>query len=765
MNPDARLDRLVATWKQRHDRGETVSAASLCRDCPELVPLLRKRIEALRSRGDPVRPTLDGPRTSTTADDEKPTQPQFAPREGIPSLPLDPPGGPDELGRLGPYRVLRVLGQGGMGMVLEAHDVRLGRRVAMKVLRPELSASGVARQRFLREARVIAALDHDHVVPVYEADQINGVCYLTMPLLEGETLEEKVRRDGPLPVPDVLRVCREIAEGLAAAHAAGVIHRDVKPANTWLDAKRRRVRLLDFGLARANDGSDLLTQSGALLGTPAFMAPEQARGAELDPRCDLFSLGSVLYYVSTARQPFHGPDVISTLTSVCNDHPPRAPVAAALPGPVLAILDRLHRKDPAERPASAADVVRMIERVEQAMGARADKDRPAEVGPAPRKPEPKPAPSRPRSRFPVLLVATVAAGALLAAGLGLGGWLLWRPPAFPEKVAVTNKEGPAPGEPKPDDKPGPALPARLQVAVLRGHTKGIKGLAFSPKGDRLATAGADYTVRLWSVPAGAVEHVIPPKKNATYNTSVNGVAFSPGGERVAAGSGDQMVKVWDVATEHEELSLDHPSVVNAVAWSPDGQTLAAGSYAPTFTWDLKTGKQTHELKGHQNAVNGVLFSPDGRTLYTGSADGTVKVWDWEAEKPRLADLRHGQRVHRMALSRDGSRLATVGEGNVRVWDTATGKQVQELAEKAQFTGAVAFSPDGTLLATGSGMVQQPGVVELWRLDRKEVVATLRGHEDHVTDLAFSPSGELLASASWDSRVVLWNVAVALAGQE
>jgi tRNA A-37 threonylcarbamoyl transferase component Bud32 len=175
---------------------------------------------------------------------------------------LSPAQRPDELGRLGSYRILKVLGAGGMGVVFLAEDVTLRRRVAVKAMRPALAASATARQRFLREAQLTAALSHDHVVAIYQVGEENGVPFLAMPLLQGETLEARLKREGRLPVAEVLRIGREVAEGLAAAHERGLIHRDVKPANLWLERSRGRVKVLDFGLARSCDGDAHLTQTG-----------------------------------------------------------------------------------------------------------------------------------------------------------------------------------------------------------------------------------------------------------------------------------------------------------------------------------------------------------------------------------------------------------------------------------------------------------------------------------------------------------------------
>jgi hypothetical protein len=273
---------------------------------------------------------------------------------------LAPPLGPDELGRLGDYRVLDLLGRGGMGVVLAAEDPQLRRRVALKVIQPEATTNPRARARFLREARAAAKLQqHDHIVPIYHVGEQNGVAFMVMPLLAGESLEDHLERESRLPPAEVLRIGREATEGLVAAHAAGLVHRDIKPGNLWLEAPTGRVRILDFGLARevAADGDGAPTRAGAGLGTPAYMSPEQAAGRPVDGRSDLFSLGCVLYHMATGEPPFPGKTLTAVLRAVAEHHPPPPrEVRPGLPAALSDLILRLLAKDPDQRPASARAV-------------------------------------------------------------------------------------------------------------------------------------------------------------------------------------------------------------------------------------------------------------------------------------------------------------------------------------------------------------------------------------------------------------------------
>jgi serine/threonine protein kinase/predicted ATPase len=279
---------------------------------------------------------------------------------------LAPAAGPDEIGRLAHYRVLKILGQGGMGVVLLAEDTHLLRPVALKVMRPEMGLSLSNRQRFLREARLMAQVRSDHVVTVHQVGQVDDVCYLAMELLDGEPMDRWLERVGTPPLVEVLRIGREMARALAAAHARGLIHRDVKPANVWLEAPTRRVKLLDFGLARPLAGDVSLTNSGIVVGTPMYMAPEQARGEPLDGRADLFSLGCVLYQMATGRPPFAGNTALAVMTAVVTETPPPASqFNPAIPASLADLLSRLLAKQPTARPASAEAVGEELQAVER----------------------------------------------------------------------------------------------------------------------------------------------------------------------------------------------------------------------------------------------------------------------------------------------------------------------------------------------------------------------------------------------------------------
>jgi Protein kinase domain len=284
----------------------------------------------------------DSSRTMTLTDEEK-------------SELTEPPARSGALGQLGPFEIVSVIGRGAMGVVLKAIDPALERTVAIKVLARQLALNAQARERFLREARAVGAISHPNVVRLHAVEDQGRCPYLVMEYVAGTSLQERLDGGEPIEISEVLRLGEQIAAGLAAAHRGGVVHRDVKPANILLEADTGRVKLSDFGLARAGESG--LTQVGAAAGTPLYMAPEQARGETVDHRTDLFALGAVLYRLCTGRPPFEASNSLALLRRICEDQP--TPVAEANPAvpPWLAnLVGRLLAKEPAQRPTSAAEV-------------------------------------------------------------------------------------------------------------------------------------------------------------------------------------------------------------------------------------------------------------------------------------------------------------------------------------------------------------------------------------------------------------------------
>ena len=273
---------------------------------------------------------------------------------------LQPSTKAGSIGTLGHYEILSVLGQGGFGVVFKAFDEKLHRLVAIKVMSVQMAATSPPRKRFLREARSAAAIKHENIVQVHSVEE-QPLPYLVMEYIDGQTLQQKLDEKGPLDATEVLYIGRQIASGLAAAHAQGLIHRDIKPGNILLEGgAEQKVRITDFGLARAADDASL-TRSGMISGTPMYMAPEQALGQDLDQRTDLFSLGSVLYQMSCGRPPFRAPTTLAVLRRVAEDTPrPLREIVPEIPDWLAVIINRLLAKKPEDRFQTSKEVAELL---------------------------------------------------------------------------------------------------------------------------------------------------------------------------------------------------------------------------------------------------------------------------------------------------------------------------------------------------------------------------------------------------------------------
>jgi serine/threonine protein kinase len=489
-DPEAAIDLIYSEFLLREERGEAPEPEEYVRRFPHLAEALRRHLALHLAIGSDLRPAESFGSSSVTPDASRTSVPPE-----IPAGLLAPAERSDELGRLGGYRVLAVLGAGGMGVVFRAEDPALGRAVALKVIRPDL-VGAATRQRFLREARAAAAVEHEHVVAVYHVGEDRGIPFLVMPLLTGESLESRLRRAGPPPVADVLRIGCELAEGLAAAHARGLVHRDLKPSNVWLEAKDegggmkdeqrgappssfilppssfRRVKILDFGLARGADEAGVLTQLGETVGTPAYMSPEQARGEAVDCRSDLFSLGSILYRTATGDLPFPGTSAPSVLWAVCEREPPPARQRRAeLPEPLEALIRRLLAKRPADRPAAAEVAAELRSMLGQASG----------LPPVP-PPAVRTTTARRLSRR-ALLGALTAVALLIAVLLPVSLWNgFWG--AREDPIAAD------PGKPPPGGTP--PLKGWLDVVVARGPAEARTYLRLGDPAALPLKAGSDH---------------------------------------------------------------------------------------------------------------------------------------------------------------------------------------------------------------------------------------------------------------------------------
>jgi WD40 repeat protein/tRNA A-37 threonylcarbamoyl transferase component Bud32 len=677
---------------------------------------------------------------------------------------LAPSGEPGSLGRLDHYEILEVIGRGGTGVVLRARDTKLLRIVALKVLAAPLAVSGTARQRFAREARAAAAVRDEHVIDIHAVRDDAPAPYLVMEYIDGCNLETLLRKGGSLEVREILRIGMQVASGLAAAHRLGLVHRDVKPANILLENGVQRVKLTDFGLARAADDASL-TQTGFIAGTPLYMAPEQAAGELIDARADLFSLGSVLYELCTGRPAFRAPTTVAVIRRVCDETPrPIREVNPDIPEVVCQVIERLHAKKPGDRPASAQEVAELLARL------LADLQQPNSVGHVSNVPAQKARWKRaPRRWF-----WAAAALVLVAAGLGMS-----------EATGVTDVRGTVIRLISPEgtlvvevDDPGVSVVVDGGDVVITGA--GAKEIRLRPGQYKveaskdgkvvrqelvMVTRNGRQVVRISKEAAPLEKSVVPApaaklKKSLLGHTqSVNNVAYSPDGRLLASSDEAGEVRVWDMpgGTLRYVLPVRGPKV-HALTFSPDGKSLLTGAVVDEGpgdinVWEAKTGKPDGVLKGHTKGANEVSFGPGGQTLVSAGWDATVRVWDFAARREvRVIPAPDGQWIRSVVLSA-GGKVAVGGGENGKVFLLGLdGKLVKAFDTSA---GPVCFSPDGRLLA---GTTWRQGLVTVWDVNSGERVGAWRAHEGLANGVQFSRDGRVLATAGSDGAVRFWDVA-------
>ena len=712
---------------------------------------------------------------------------------------------PKSLGKLGPYEVLEVIGRGGMGLVLKGFDPALSRFVAIKLLAPELAAGGTARKRFAREAQAAAAVVHENVVAIHAVETSCRLPYLVMPYIAGKSLQERIDQSGPLDVRQILRIGMQIASGLAAAHAQGLVHRDIKPANILLENGVERVKITDFGLARAADDASL-TQSGVVAGTPQYMAPEQAGGNPVDGRSDLFSLGSVLYAMGTGRPPFRAETTMAILRKVIEDRPwPIREVNPEVPEWLALIIARLHEKDRADRFQSSAEVAELLGRC------LAYLEQP-NLMPLPHIPrhrrhrEARPGGQK-LGRLAIVAGVALAAVALMVSEVrgvthvaeAVAGALGLRPEGTlavavddPRvRLSVDGKALPAPigGAIEARFRPGlhelrvsrPGFPDAVQVVTIERDRR--REITLGPPADepedpkiaemreKLAAEAAkrikaehDLEARMGPVKAvqkrsDAIKAWQERYQQRLITTATTAETFvgPPAPSTLASPS---MGPAVPYVMPRRVLNHDGPGWV--VAFSPDGRTLVTSEGRAVLLRDADTEVIRATLRGHTSPVTCAAFSPDGKFLATAGYDRDVRIWDAATGTPVATLVGHSDIVFTLAFSPDGKTLASGGDDRViRLWDAGTWTKRAELKAQAAEITSLAFSPDGRTLAAAVVHWRrgQMGEVRLFDLSgpKPEERALVGGLSQSAWSVAFSPDGKLLA-AGGPSGARLWDAA-------
>jgi WD40 repeat protein len=768
---DSRLEEILHAYLQAVDAGRAPSRDALLRRHPEFATELaaffanQDAVARLaQDMAEPVAPTPGAADAATLALGEAPA--------------------PDTHVRyFGDYELLEEIARGGMGVVYRARQVSLNRVVALKLILAGELAGPTEVQRFRMEAKAAANLQHPHIVAIFEVGEHQGRHFFSMEYIEGPSLAQLVR-ENPLPPARAAGYVATIARAIHQAHQRGILHRDLKPANVLLD-RADTPHITDFGLAKRVDGESGLTATGAILGTPSYMAPEQAsakRGA-VSRSSDVYSLGAILYALLTGRPPFQAETPLDTVLQVIGNEvvAPRL-LNPALPRDLETICLKCLEKDPQKRYATAEALAEDLERWRRGEPIRARPIGAVERG------------WRWCVRNPAVAGLVAAAVLSLVAGTSVSVFYAieaqdraeqakkdaaradektnlaraalerLRRGSYAQSIALTRGELEANNVVRalatldacPDDLRHWEWRylrrlCRDELRTLACPAPNLRALAYRPDGQVLAGGGGmvgfgpflgSQEIALWSDSTGKT---LRPFRTGTPQGAITGVAWSADGGRVALslwcmddardvvmadGAADEAragrVEIWDVRRGKLLHSLlGHHSFVNGVAWNADGSKVASASSDRTAqVWEASTGKRLHRLEGHRGQIMSVAFSPKGGLLATG---GQGRLTSSSSQTPD--DL-----------------------GEVKLWDLASGREKFALAGHSLGVLSVAFSPDGAVLASGG----RDRTVKLWDTRTGKLLRTLFGHTDEVTAIAFAPAGGLLGTASADRGVRLWD---------